>query len=58
MGALNVPRKKKEKRVQAVFYNRHEHQTEKDYFTSRADALLYGIMNDLYIILVTEDFKK
>lgn len=58
MGALNVPRKKKEKRVQAVFYNRHEHQTEKEYFLNRADALLYGIMNDLNIIILTEDFKK
>jgi hypothetical protein len=58
MGALNVPRKKKEKRVQAVFYNRHEHQLEKDYFLNRADAIMYGLMHDLKLVTLTEDFKK
>lgn len=45
-------------KVHAIFYNRHEHQTESQFFNNKADAILYGIVNDLHLITYTEEIDN
>ena len=58
---MKMPKKKKNspdkslKLVQGVYYNRHEHRTETEFFNSKADALLHAVMNDLFTITITEE---